>query len=78
MRRMEREQTTIRLPVELKEQLQQEAEDKKDYSHQTTLRIQTELHKELKIIASQTGLTVSSLLIVAIWWSVLKLKYLLL
>lgn len=69
---MDREQTTIRLPKELKEELQREADRKKQYSKQTTQRIQTELYEELKAIAKQTGLTVSSLLIVAIWWSVLK------
>jgi len=67
----EREKTTIRLPVELKERLQQEADRK-----QITLLLDMNLYKELKIISEQTGLTISSLLIVAIWQNVLKLKYL--
>lgn len=70
---MEREQTTIRLPAELKEQLQKEAEEK---SKQITLRIETALYDELKTISEQTGLTITSLLIVAIWQNVLGLKYL--
>ena len=41
---------------------------------QTTIRIQTDLFKELKAIAEQTGLSVTALLIVAIWKNVLKLK----
>lgn len=67
----EREQTTIRLPAELKERLQQEADRK-----QITLRLDINLYKELKIISEQTGLTISSLLIVAIWQNVLRLKHL--
>lgn len=43
-------------------------------SKQTTLRIQIDLYEELKAIAGQTGLSVTSLLIVAIWMSVLKPK----
>lgn len=69
--RPEREQTTIRLPAELKEKLQQEADRK-----QITLRLDINLYKELKIISEQTGLTISSLLIVAIWQNVLRLKHL--
>lgn len=41
---------------------------------QTTIRLPAELHKELAIIAKQTGLTITALLIAAIWQSVLKLK----
>ena len=67
----EREQTTIRLPAELKERLQQEADRKG-----ITLRLDINLYKELKIISEQTGLTISSLLIVAIWQNVLRLKHL--
>lgn len=67
---MEREQTTIRLPAGLKEKLQQEADLIK--TRQATLRLETKLYNELKIIAGQSGLTVSSLLIVAIWQKVLK------
>lgn len=69
---MERMQTTIRLPVELMEQLKQEARKEKQHSRQMTLRMRTDLHEELQTIANQTGLTVSSLLIAAIWRSVLK------
>ena len=65
-----KEQTTIRIPVELKKKLQQEADLKK--ARQTTLRLETKLYNELKIIARQSGLTVSSLLIIAIWQKVLK------
>ena len=67
---MEREQTTIRLPAELKEKLQQEADLKK--SRQSTLRLETKLYNELKTISKQSGLTINSLLIVAIWRKVLK------
>ncbi len=73
--RVEREQTTIRLPVKPKVRVQREAERK---GHkQMTLRIQEDLHEELKIISKQSGLTVTSLLILAIWRSVPELKYLL-
>lgn len=41
---------------------------------QMTLRIQKELYIELKKIAAQSGLTVTAVLIAAIWWSVLRLK----
>lgn len=34
---------------------------------QTTLRLETKLFDELKAISKQTGLTISSLLIAAIW-----------
>lgn len=36
---MEREQTTIRLPAELKEQLQQEADRRGDSFNETVIRI---------------------------------------
>lgn len=71
---MDREQTTIRLPAELMEQLKQEAERKRE-SKKMTIRVPQELYKELEIMSKQTGLTVTSLLIAAIWQSVLKLKY---
>lgn len=70
---MEREQTTIRLPVELKEKLQQEASIK-EYTKPITLRIKKDLYEELKVISKQSGLTVTSVLIVAIWKNVLKLN----
>lgn len=70
---MEREQTTIRLPVDLKEKLQQEALEKND-TKLITLRIEKDLYEELKNISRQSGLTVTSVLIVAIWKSVLKLN----
>lgn len=73
---MEREQITIRLPEDLKEEIQKRAERNK-YQKQTTIRLQEELYKELKLISEQTGLTITSLLVVAIWWSVLKTKHLL-
>lgn len=41
---------------------------------QTTIRLPDELHKELALIAEETGLTITALLIVAIWWNVLRLK----
>ena len=41
---------------------------------QTTIRLPSELYIEIKKIAKQTGLTVTSLLIVAIWRHVLKPK----
>lgn len=66
---MEKAQTTIRLPAELKEKLQQEADRK---SKPITLRLEIKLYNELKIISRQTGLTVSSLLIAAIWQKVLR------
>lgn len=68
---MEKEQTTIRLPTDLKAEVRQQA-DKLGKSKQTTMRIQTKLYKELKMISEQSGLTVTSLLIVAIWRRVLK------
>ena len=40
---------------------------------QTTIRLPAELHNELSAISEQTGLTVTALLLVAIWRSVLKL-----
>ena len=70
---MERKQTTIRLPAELKEKLQQEAEHER-HKKQTTLRVPTELYIELALISAQTGLTVTSLLLVAIWQNILKLR----
>ena len=42
---------------------------------QTTIRLPKELHNELVTISQQTGLTVTALLLVAIWRSVLKLKF---
>lgn len=71
---MEREQTTIRLPKELKDEIQRKA-DEEGQSRQVTLRLQKELIDELQIMSIQTGLTVTSLLIVAIWKSVLKPKH---
>ena len=41
---------------------------------QTTIRLTIELYSELALISKQTGLTVTALLLVAIWRSVLKLK----
>ena len=41
---------------------------------QITLRIQSDLYDELEKIAEQTGLTITTLLIVSIFQSVLKLK----
>ena len=41
---------------------------------QTTIRLPEELYKELTTISQETGLTVSSLLIVSMWRHVLKLK----
>lgn len=41
---------------------------------QTTIRLPSELYEELKTISNKMGLTVTALLIVAIWRSVLKLK----
>lgn len=70
---MKREQTTIRLPHDLKDQIQREA-DRRGMPKQTTLRVQSTLYDNLKTIAEQMGLTVTSVLIVAIWWSVLKPK----
>lgn len=43
---------------------------------QTTVRLSAELHEALVAISKQTGLTVTALLIAAIWMSVLKLKHL--
>lgn len=57
---MEREQTKTRLP------------EQADKSRQTTLRIGAELYAELKNIANQSGLTVTSLLLIAIWNNILK------
>lgn len=68
---MEREQTTIRLPAELKNRLQQEAEIE-PHKKQVTLRMPMELYKALEIISSQTGLTITSLLLVAIWRHILS------
>ncbi len=41
---------------------------------QTTLRLPAELCAELKAISAHTGITVTALLLGAIWWSVLKLR----
>ena len=68
---MEREQTTIRLPKDLKEAVQRKA-DEKQFFKQTTFRLPMELYEELEIISNQTGLTITSLLLAAIWWNVLK------
>lgn len=70
---MEREQTTIRLPEELMDQLKREAEEKEDLK-KITIRIPQELYKELETISKQMGLTITCLLIVAIWRNVLKLR----
>ena len=43
---------------------------------QTTIRLPVELHKELVAISKQSGLTVMALLILAIWWNVLRPKHL--
>lgn len=43
---------------------------------QMTWRMSNELHDELKMIAQQTGLTVTSVLLVAIWKNVLGTKHL--
>lgn len=66
-----RGQTTISLPTEL---MYRQEEAKEGESKQTTLRIQEKLHEEFKTRSIQTGLTVTSLLLVAIWWSDLGLK----
>lgn len=42
---------------------------------QTTIRLPTELYNELLLMSKQTGLTVTALLIAAIWRHVLKLKH---
>lgn len=41
---------------------------------QTTIRLPGELHQELTAIAKQMGLTLTAVLLVAIWWSVLRLR----
>lgn len=71
---MEKEQTTIRLPADLKAEIQQQA-DLMGNARPVTLRIQTKLYEELKVIAKQSGLTVTSLLTVAIWRNVLKRQH---
>lgn len=71
MTKIEKEQSSIRLPAKLKKQLQQEADRK-----QITLRLDVNLYKQLEIISKQSGLTISSLLIAAIWQNVLKSKHL--
>lgn len=38
---------------------------------QVTLRLADELHRELEIIGKETGLTITALLIISIWHSVL-------
>ena len=58
---MEREQTTIRLPSVNTKNI--------------TVRMHTDLYRELKSISAQMGLTITSVLIVAIWRSVLGPKY---
>lgn len=42
---------------------------------QTTIRLCIELYEELRAISEQTGLTITALLTVAIWRSVLGPKY---
>ena len=42
---------------------------------QTTIRLPAELYCELKKVSEESGLSITSLLIVAIWMSVLKLRY---
>ena len=71
-----REQTTIRLPVELKKKIQRQADGNKRFKY-ITLRIPLELHQELEAMSNQTGMTVTSLLISAIWQNVLRPKCLL-
>mgnify|MGYP003289452794 CR=1 FL=1 len=66
---IEKRQITSCLPVELKKKLQQEAERKS-----ITLRIPNKLYEELEKMSRQTGLTVTSLLLVAIWKNALELK----
>lgn len=73
VRKMDGEQAAIRLPAELKDKILQET-DGRSSAKRITLRIQMDLYKELKKMSGQTGLTVTSLLIAAIWQSVLKPK----
>jgi predicted DNA-binding protein len=61
-----KEQTTIRLPSEMKEEIQREAEEKR-----ITIRMEPRLYNELNTISVQTGLTISALLKIAIWKRVL-------
>jgi len=37
-----------------------------------TLRLPMELHRELSIISDQSGMTVTAVLLAAMWWHVLK------
>lgn len=37
----------------------------------TTLRLPDELHRELEVVSKETGLTITALLIIGIWHSVL-------
>lgn len=41
---------------------------------QVTLRLETTLYKELQAMSKTTGLSITSLLIAAIWQSILKQK----
>lgn len=41
---------------------------------QTTIRLTREVYNELSIISKNMGLTVTALMIVAIWWNVLRLR----
>ena len=41
---------------------------------QTTIRLPAELYNELLLMAKETGLTITALLIAAIWWHALRLK----
>lgn len=58
---MERKQTT--------------EEARETQKRRTTLRIPTKLYKELEAMSIQTGLTVTSLLIVAIWQNILMQRH---
>lgn len=39
---------------------------------QTTIRLQNELYYKLKLISQQTGLNITVLIIIAIYWHILK------
>ena len=62
-----KEQITIRLPAELKERLQHEA-DRRGVKKNITLRLEAKLHNELERMAEKTGLSITALIIVSIWW----------
>lgn len=68
---MECEQTISCLPSKAERQFRQKSV-KEQNNKQVTLRMHIGLYEELKKISEQTGTTITSLLIAAIWMNVLK------